>query len=110
MRAGQLKHLVAFQEPGETLGPTGAPVITWSNVAWCWAQITPTGGQENKNAESLQPDVSHTVLVRYGGAITPERIGPKLRILYGTRLFEIGSVLNTDERNRQLVVAVTERV
>jgi SPP1 family predicted phage head-tail adaptor len=110
MRAGKLRHLVAFQEPAESPGPTGSPVTTWSNIAWCWAQITPVGGSEAKNLESLQPDVSHTILVRYGGAIKPERVTPKLRILCDPRVFEISSVLNTDERNTQLVIAATERV
>lgn len=111
MRAGKLRHLVAFQEPSEAPGPTGSPVTTWSNVAWCWAEIVPVGGSEAKNLEMLQPDVSHAITVRYGGSITPERVNPKLRILSDTgRVFEISSVLNTDERNRQLVVAATERV
>ncbi len=110
MRAGKMRHPVQFQEPTETQGQTGSPVLTWTNVAWCWAEIVPAGGSETKNLESLQPDVSHVITVRYGGAINPTRVTPKLRILYGVRQFEIASVLNTDERNQQLVIAATERV
>jgi len=34
---------------------------------------------------------------------------PKMRLMKGSREFNIEAVLNTDERNRELVCLVTER-
>lgn len=64
--------------------------------------------------ESLQPDISHVVRVRYGGMVTPLNLTPKNRLRQRTRnrerVFEISSVIEVDERRRELLVGCTERV
>ena len=49
--------------------------------------------------------MSHKIRMRYQAGITH-----KMRVAWGTRLFEIESVLNVGERNREIVLMCSETV
>jgi SPP1 family predicted phage head-tail adaptor len=48
-------------------------------------------------------EISHKIRIRYLASVTP-----KLRIKFGTRYFDIVSVINPDERNEYLEMMCRE--
>jgi SPP1 family predicted phage head-tail adaptor len=94
MRAGPLRHRIEIQTRATTLNAAGEPTGTWSTYAEAWAAIWPIRGLEYFSARQEQDAVTHKVRIRYLSGVTPE-----MRVKFGTRYFDIASVINTDERN-----------
>lgn len=107
MRAGQLRHRVEIQSYDSTADELNQVIINesdWSTDATCWASIRPLNGREMEYMNSVYADVSHKILMRYYSLQTEDRIK------YGSRIFNVVSVINTDERNRQVEVIAKEVV
>lgn len=96
MRAGQLRARITIQQGTETADTYGGRSYSWSTYATRWAQLRPLKGNEFIAAKQINNDVTGEALIRYTTGITP-----KMRILYGSRVFEILAVLNTTEKNYQ---------
>ena len=69
-----------------------------------WAQITPVSGREYLT-QMLENTVSHKIYCRYRAGLSP-----KMRILFGKRIFRIISILNWEERNVGLTIMCEELV
>jgi SPP1 family predicted phage head-tail adaptor len=70
-----------------------------------WASIEPISGREYFNASGERAEVTHQVLIRAGVAYVPRD-----RIVYGSRIFNVRSVMNLEERGRHMRLMVTEHV
>ena len=105
MRAGPLRCRVTLEEPVETQGADGAMLTAWETFATTWASVEPLIGKEYFAQQREQATVSHKIRMRHIAGITH-----KMRIAWGTRLFEIESVLNVGERNREIVLMCSETV
>ena len=103
MRAGPLRCRVTIEEPVETQGSDGSVIQAWETFATAWASIEPLIGKEYFAQQREQATVSHKIRMRHVAGITH-----KMRIAWGTRLFEIESVLNVGERNREIVLMCSE--
>lgn len=103
MRGGKLRRLVTIQRRNATQDTFGQSIPDWTDVLVCWASIEALSGRELVTAQAINAATTHEVVLRYA-----QGISAAMRILYGTRAFEILSVLNIDERNRQLTLAVSE--
>ena len=104
MKAGKLRKRVAIQSRTDSVSDeTMAPTQTWTTVATVWASVEPLSGQEGIQANQLNAELSHRVTIRYYSGLTAA-----YRILWGTRVLRIVSVLNTDERNREMVLSCME--
>ena len=73
----------------------GGPNPTWSTAATRWGQITPLSGRELWQAQQVRPDVTHRIVLRYYAGLTPRH-----RLLVGSRVFNISSVLDIENRQR----------
>lgn len=108
-RAGKMRFRVDLQRVTQTVDSVGQPQEAWATLATVWANIetpNPIGaGREFTVADALAADVTTSVVMRYVVKLTP-----KDRIVYGTREFEIISLVNTDERNRILTAYCREKV
>jgi len=106
MQAGALNKRLDFETPNtvaDTFGEeTEAP---YTLVASVWGSIEPLSGNELLRAQQTQAEVTHRVRIRYRTGITP-----KLRIAYADRYFNILSVINRGERNRELEIMCKELV
>jgi SPP1 family predicted phage head-tail adaptor len=80
-------------------------IETWSTFATAQASIEPISGREYIAAQSTQADVSHRIRLRYLSGITP-----KLRVNYSSRIFDILSVININECNRELQLMCRESI
>ena len=105
MGSGAYRHRITIQSVTETADSFGAMTETWGTFAQVWASIEPLSGRELLQAQQIQADVTHRVRFRFLAGVTA-----KMRGLYGTRYFNILSIINTDERDREIVLMCKELV
>ncbi len=105
MRGGPLRHRITIEHPVETQAGDGSVVTDWETFTAAWASVEPLIGREYFAQEREQATVSHKIRMRYLPGITH-----KMRVAWGTRIFEVESVLNVGERNRELLLMTSEAV
>lgn len=105
MKIGKLRHRILIEQAAETRDADGSVIEAWSTYATVQASIEPISAREYFAAQSTQADVTHRINLRYLAGVTP-----KMRVSYGSRLFDILSVINVDESNRELQLMCRESV
>ena len=104
MRAGSLRRRLTIQSVTEgALSSSGEPAETVTTFATVWGSVNPLSGAELYRMHEIHPEVTHAVQIRYLAGVTS-----KMRVVFGTRSFEIKSVVNTAEANRELNLLCTE--
>jgi len=103
MNAGWLRHRITIQEGTSTRSASGAVVEGWVTHVAAWASIEPLRGQEYLAAKAQEAAVSVRIRMRYQAGITQA-----MRVLYGSRVFEIVSVINYLEKNKELQLMCKE--
>jgi SPP1 family predicted phage head-tail adaptor len=103
--AGELNKRITIEEPVGTIGASGEVTRTWGTIASVSAKIESLTGQETAAARLIDATTSHRVTIRWRPGLSP-----KMRLVYDSRVFNIGSMVNTDERNEDLVIDCTEVV
>lgn len=101
--AGRLRHRIKIQSLGLADDGMGGQTEAWSDMANVWASIEPLTGKELFIAQQVESNVTHKITMRYLAGITT-----KHRILFGSRVFEIVSIRDEEERNKVLEIFVTE--
>ena len=104
MRAGLLRHRVTIQVLSATQDTLGESSKVYQDAAVVWASINPVSGKEMLAAQQVRPDVTHKITMRY------RSIGPKDRIVYDNRVFNIEAIINFAEQNRMLEIMAIEKV
>jgi len=105
MQIGKLRHLIKIQSGTVSQDVAGEEILTWILEAERWASIEPLSGQERFLEAQIQADVTHKIGVRMAFTVTP-----KMRVLFGSRIFDILSVLNVGERDVKLKLICRENV
>jgi SPP1 family predicted phage head-tail adaptor len=105
MRIGDMRKRVVIQRATVAADDFGQDIPTWSNLATVWAQVRPLSGRELVNARQVKDTVSHKITTRQSVTITPAD-----RLVLGTRVFNIESVIKTDELNQWLEILATELI
>ena len=103
MKIGKLRHRIAIEQVAEIQDSDGSVIETWSAFADVQASIEPISGREYFAAQTTQAEVTHRFSLRYVSGVTP-----KMRVKYGSRIFDILSVINVNERNRELQLMCRE--
>lgn len=103
MKIGKLRHWITIQSYTPTRDSFGAEVEHWQDVMKVWASVEPLTGKEYFAAQEVNAEVSVKVIMRYSPGIQPE-----MRVIFGARVFEILAVMNTEERNKQLILLCKE--
>ncbi len=104
MLGGRLNHKVVIEQRTETKNTLGEDETTWSTYKWTWAQVSPLSGKEYLANNELQSVVTGRVSMRYLSGVTVD-----MRINWDNRIFDIISIINTEERNRELILMVEEQ-
>lgn len=105
LKAGELRHRITIQTLSATKDECGHPV-GWDDVATVWAKVEDLSGREYfiaKQATATQ--VSTRITIRYRTDIKPE-----MRIVDGSRIFDIEAILDPDGRRRELQLMCQELV
>jgi len=105
MRAGRLHHRVEFQEPLHEQDAAGQPISTWRTVGRRWAGVEPLTGQELLRAQQFGSETTIRVRIRYMNRLTP-----RWRLLHERRTLEIVSIIDREERGRELELLCKEIV
>jgi SPP1 family predicted phage head-tail adaptor len=105
MRAGSLRHKITFQQKTVASNTYGQSTPTWTDQITTYAAIWPLRGTEKMESMRLDNEVTHKVRVRY-----QSDLHPKMRIKFGTRYFNILSIINPDERNIYQEIMALEEV
>ncbi len=103
-----MRHSIVIQSPNPTTdagGGRGDPWATPIVFATVRASIVPFGGREILHSMQLQDSVTHKVTMRYKAGVIA-----KMRIKFGTRIFNIRRVINVEERNRFYEILAEEGV
>jgi len=104
MRIGLLRHRVTIQRLSKYQNEMGEEEPKWTNVATRWASIEPISGREYFAAQQINAEITHRVKMRY-----LEEMGSTMRLLCGTRIFQIEVLINVEERNQLLIILCTEK-
>ena len=109
MRAGRLRHRVdvlTFTGAQNTYGEVDkGDIVNWyPPTDTVWASIEPMSGTEGIEGGATEGSVTHKVTMRKRTLNTAQRLR------FGTRIFEIVSVLDKDERGIQLEAMCRETV
>ena len=105
VRAGRLRHRVAIQSQSTTLDDYGEATGSWSTGDTVWAAVEPVSGSERDIGEGKAGIVSHRVVMRYNSSVSPKK-----RLLFGSRVLNIDSVINVDELNERMSLFCVEEV
>ncbi len=109
MAAGRYKKRVTLETYAEAPDSFGdAMVGTYTTLAIRWASVNPLRGRELAQFQQVHADVSHRIRLRYDSSLMV--LTPKDRVALGSRNFEILSVINIQEANRNLELICKENL
>jgi len=105
MKIGAMRKQVVVQAEQPTADGAGGYALAWAAVATVWAEIKPVSGREILMAGQQQGRVTHKIIMRWRKdfALTTD-----MRLLCGARVFNIRSIINEGERDRQATLLVEE--
>jgi SPP1 family predicted phage head-tail adaptor len=91
-------------DTGATVDAAGGHVAAWTNVGDPrWMSVEPLGGRELYLAQQVQPEATIRIRTWWFDGLTA-----KHRLVYGTRVFQILNVSDTNEWHRELVIDCRE--
>lgn len=106
MRAGRLRHRLVIKSLTETRDADGAISTVWTTtVATIWGRVEPLTGREFSEVAASGAETTHKIRIRHFAGLTR-----KHRLLFGSRVFAIESVMDVDERDREMIVMCKEEV
>ena len=85
----------------------GEEIITWTEVGTFWGSVEPLQGRELLEARQAIAELSVRIRIRYQAGVT---IGPTMRAVANDKTYLIESVINIDERDREIQLMGRELV
>ncbi len=104
-RAGKLRHQITIQQQTTDQDVHGQTIETWTTFATVRASVEPLRGKEYFSVEQEYAQVDTRIRIRYSAGILP-----KMRVLFGSKLYDIKSVINVEERNFHMELMCEELV
>jgi SPP1 family predicted phage head-tail adaptor len=95
------KFILTVEEDSLGNELAGEPATTAVELCRVWGSIEPLTGREYIQAQQSESSVSHKIRTEQ----LPQNLGPanpRMRLKFGDRTFEALSVVNVEERNREL--------
>ena len=103
MRAGQLRHSLIFQKETRSRNSFNEEEVTWADHCTVWGQVLPNAGRKYYEGLQANSEVTGEIHIRYRTDILPT-----MQIKHGDRTFEILSIVNPQERDRELLIYYKE--
>ncbi|MBV1758134.1 MAG: phage head closure protein [Dethiosulfatibacter sp.] len=101
--SGKLNKRITIESRSKTQNSYGELLDTWTPLKNIWAGIDPLSGRDFVAAKADQSEISHEITVRDG-----KDIKPNMRVVFGSRIFDIKAVLNINEAGREYVIMANE--
>lgn len=83
----------------------GGQTTTWADVKEVWAKLKPRSTREREIAAQLESDTDFIITIRFDAALSLDHDN---RLKFGTRFFNVQSVINIDEANRFYEIGAKE--
>ncbi len=104
MRAGRLRDKITIQQPSVTVDSVGEAVTTWSDFITRRASVTPFRSNEFVKFDQEQVETRVVFSLRYVTGITN-----KMRIVLSGKYYDIISIVDDENRHRELFITAMER-
>lgn len=105
MNPGKLNKQITLQQQRPSKDGEGISISVWVDLATIWASVEPIRGREYFQAAAVGAESTVRIRIRYREGITTD-----LRVLYGSRKFNIRSAIDPEERHRELHLMCEEVV
>jgi len=105
IRAGELRHKITIQSPAEVSDGRGGVSRTWDTHAKAYAAIEPLRSEDVFDQQAIATGAQVRIRTRGVSSVTTT-----MRVLFGTRVYEIVGVVDIDERGRELRLNCRENV
>ena len=99
MRAARLRHRITLRTFTESQNAIGENIKSYANGDTIWAAVEPTKGNEKIANSHITSETDVKFLIRYKTGITPEQ-----QITWDSKTYEIVSIINPEQRNRELAI------
>lgn len=103
IESGKLRHRITIQQRSTTQDVYGEPTDTWTTFATVWASVEPIIGREFFASEQVQAEVTTKIRIR-----NLDGILPKMRVSFGSKIYDIKAIMNIEERNREILLMCEE--
>ena len=99
---------MVFQARSTAQDSFGGQLETWGPVATVKVEINALSGRELIAAAETRSEISHRITVRWCRALSDPSAVASMRIVYGSRIFNIHAQMNIAETNKTLVLLASE--
>lgn len=76
---------------------------TWEDVCVVWGSIRPVSASEILKSNREQLEITHRIKIRYRAGLTRD-----MQVCFGSRVFDINSIINIDEANKEIEILAKE--
>jgi SPP1 family predicted phage head-tail adaptor len=105
MRAGKLRHQIVIQNMIESHNSYAEVETSWVDYATVYAAIEPIQGREFFAALQVNAETTVRIRIRYLSGVTK-----KSRVTFEGRIYNIQSIIDADERHREMQLMCSEGV
>lgn len=102
--SSELRHEIILQSPNSIRDGEGGFHDGWATVTTTWASISPITAKQRDYYNSLSTEITHIIKIRGDVACLDA-----YQVLFGTRVFELLTVENIQERNQLKILTCKER-
>ena len=108
MRSGSLRESIDIEATTDSVDSWGDVTQSWAAyAAGVPASIQPIKMREFERSAETQSELTHKIIIRYSTGVSA--VSAKHRVKYGSRYFDIHSVVNAYERGRMIELMCVER-
>ena len=102
-RSGAFRHQIIIEHHTEVTDEFGQAIKTWATFVTPFAAVKPLRGQELFASQQYNAKITTRIRTRYMANITAD-----MRVSFGGRLFNIESVIDPDERKKEIHLMCSE--
>lgn len=102
---GALRHRITIQQLTVSQDAAGGTVSSWSTFATVWGAVEPLSGREFWQAQQANSEVQGRIRIRNLAGVKPE-----MRIVFGTRTYEILSIVQPEQRPIEIHLLYKEAI
>ncbi len=100
MFSQRLRHRITIQHKNGFLDNFGQMTETWNTLTNIWAHVIELTGKEYFSAQATQNQVVAKIVIR---TRTPQTITAAMRVIYGSKTYNIESVVQINEHETHLL-------
>jgi SPP1 family predicted phage head-tail adaptor len=107
VQSGKLRHRLEIQIPTEVRDDIGGTRYDWLPLTTVWGSVEPLKARELFEAAKIEARLSHRITTRFYPSFSQQW---RLRLVNTTRIFNVHSARNVEERQRMLEILALEIV